>query len=651
MKPTLSSRALVHTAALAAAAMLASSASAGVAYNWNTFPAGGSGTWNDGTQWTPSDGTAYPGSDPAVLDDSATINPSAAGYGAYTVNYTGMNAASISTLTIKGGTGAASSDTLTFNANATLATTGSIVLNATSCTTGSVTFNVNDATVSTAGVSTSGLVSLNVNGNSNLTSTGAFGGNASKITFNIADGASASFGGMSAGSTNSVISGTVNGNLTTTSYSTNGSADSGNLTIGASAGTVSLGDVKLQRTSGNSSTPSATSNGLHVKGGTVSANNFQIGISNSAAIAEIGGGTLTVNGATFNVGQNTGGRRSAIFVDGGTLVGTNAAGLTVGASNAPNTGGGTGMLSISSGTATLEKLTLGANQATTATSSSNNVGNLSMSGGNLYLGSGGIVGINATFASGVNLGSTYNITLTGGTVGAKDHWSSSADMTINTNAVTFLAADASNLAHDISLAGNLSGNGSLTKTGAGNLTLSGTASYSGPTSINAGALFVTGAITASTATVAPGATLGGNGNITAPVTNNGTLNPGNTGPGSIGNLILGGGITFGDNAALAVDFDASSADQIQVAGNIVLGNNGSLTLNALDTTTAGTYIIATYTGTESGTFSNLPANVSVDYTTGNAITVTIGGAATPEPASLALLSLGAAALLTRRRKA
>lgn len=70
----------------------------------------------------------------------------------------------------------------------------------------------------------------------------------------------------------------------------------------------------------------------------------------------------------------------------------------------------------------------------------------------------------------------------------------------------------------------------ITKVGTRSLTLTKTETYTGPTVVSAGTLLMNGSITASTTTVDSGATLGGTGTLTAAATNNGTINPGATGP-------------------------------------------------------------------------------------------------------------------------
>ncbi len=95
-----------------------------------------------------------------------------------------------------------------------------------------------------------------------------------------------------------------------------------------------------------------------------------------------------------------------------------------------------------------------------------------MSGGSLYIGSGGIV------AQG---GSTYEVYLGGGMVGAGANWSSSLDMTLTgiNGPVTFNPAG-----NAITLSGALSGPGGLTVAGGGTLELSGAHTFTGDTTVN-----------------------------------------------------------------------------------------------------------------------------------------------------------------------
>jgi autotransporter-associated beta strand protein len=99
-----------------------------------------------------------------------------------------------------------------------------------------------------------------------------------------------------------------------------------------------------------------------------------------------------------------------------------------------------------------------------------------LSGGSLYIGSGGIT---------VQPGGSYEINLGGGTIGASAGWSSSLDMTLtgNNGPVTFNPGG-----NTILLSGVLSGTGGLTVSGAGTLELSGENTYTGTTLVNQGTL-------------------------------------------------------------------------------------------------------------------------------------------------------------------
>ncbi|HVE15813.1 MAG TPA: autotransporter-associated beta strand repeat-containing protein [Chthoniobacterales bacterium] len=108
---------------------------------------------------------------------------------------------------------------------------------------------------------------------------------------------------------------------------------------------------------------------------------------------------------------------------------------------------------------------------------------LTVTGGSLYVGRYGIVK-NSTAPA------VSTITLSGGTLGADEDWSSSMDMTLATTNgnITIKAAAENDTAHNITLSGVLSGAGGFTKTGDGTLTLSGINAFAGNVVVSAGTL-------------------------------------------------------------------------------------------------------------------------------------------------------------------
>jgi autotransporter-associated beta strand protein len=89
----------------------------------------------------------------------------------------------------------------------------------------------------------------------------------------------------------------------------------------------------------------------------------------------------------------------------------------------------------------------------------------------------------------------------------------------------------------------------LAKYGTGSLTLSGTNTYTGTTTVNGGTLIVKGSLATTTnvTTVSAGAALGGGGTLASPVTNNGTLAPGNA---AVGNLKINAALTLAPSSAI-----------------------------------------------------------------------------------------------------
>jgi autotransporter-associated beta strand protein len=170
----------------------------------------------------------------------------------------------------------------------------------------------------------------------------------------------------------------------------------------------------------------------------------------------------------------------------------------------------------------------------------------------------------------------------------------------------------------------ISGSGALTKSGAGRLVLAAANSYSGGTTVTTGTLLVNNAGGSGAGTgavsVQNSSTLGGIGACSGTVTvaAGATLAPGDNG---VGTLATGPAVLAG---AYQCQLDGAAADKLAVTGNLDL-TGASLAVANLNPPSAGSYVIATYTGTRTGTFATVPAGYTVDYSTPNQVKLTVGG--------------------------
>ncbi|MDR2463032.1 MAG: PEP-CTERM sorting domain-containing protein [Verrucomicrobiales bacterium] len=278
-----------------------------------------------------------------------------------------------------------------------------------------------------------------------------------------------------------------------------GTTQIGNATFN-NLGNVVAGSGGLQLTSGAS---------LTYTGG------MQIANSGVGYVNINAGATLAVIGASgqLNVGRNGGANVGRLDIDGGFLnvtsnnvlpffigrgsgvgiLNLNSGTLNVSASRLAiaHDNNSRGMVTISGGVATVKEIQFngaGNNNDTAATSGT---GSLNLDGGALYVGGGGIVSKGTTSAK-------YFITLSGGTLGANEDWSSTLDMALSGSA-EIRAADQAGAARNVTLSGVLSGTGGFVKTGGGTLLLGGISAL-GDAVVNAGTLQIDGALTLDTLT-------------------------------------------------------------------------------------------------------------------------------------------------------
>jgi fibronectin-binding autotransporter adhesin len=384
---------------------------------------------------------------------------------------------------------------------------------------------------------------LNANGN-NFTTTGLTGSGAVHLgagTMTIQNTTDATHTGAIDGTAGSSI---VTSSTNTANQSLNGII-SGNTTITANGGTLTLGNANNSFTGnitlntggtvsvGDNGALGDPANQLNFQGGTlkVTGNSFTNLDGRTFNSSTFNGGFNIDAGNTFNVNQSLAGTGSLTKSGSGTLVltGTNtySGGTTVsdGALSGSVTGNGIGSLhgdiNTTSTTANVEFNQTSNGTYTNVVSGSGNLvkigaGTLIVTGNNNYSGTTTING------GALQIGGTNSAAGTTGSLGTGN--------VVNNGSLVFNRSD------DMTVANNIgaTSSGSLTKNGAGILTLSGTNTYAGATTVIAGRLDINGSTTSaitvpaklSGSTTATGGTLGGNGTIVGDIVNNGIVSPG-----------------------------------------------------------------------------------------------------------------------------
>jgi hypothetical protein len=205
------------------------------------------------------------------------------------------------------------------------------------------------------------------------------------------------------------------------------------------------------------------------------------------------------------------------------------------------------------------------------------------------------------------------------------------------NTTTTITTAAMN-GYDATISGNVSGAGSLIVTGSPNYTtdeliLSGTGTNTGSTTVDNGTLIVNGNFSAATGavTVNAGSTLGGTGTVGGVTTVSGGIAPGS---GGIGTLNIAANTTWVAGNSWIYELGATTvSDRLAITGNFTKGAGSNFAFDFSNTGAAGTYTLATWTGTTNfvaGDFSanNLAAgNTGAFALVGNSLVlnVTAGG--------------------------
>lgn len=396
--------------------------------------------------------------------------------------------------------------------------------------------------------------------------------------------------------------------------------------IHVNGGELRASSLSLGRSTLNYSTePGGGSNdkGLRITSGSaIITGPLNLGVNNSAnssVSAKIDGGSLRVDGPV-TIGLNNAGRWSILDVNGGTFASTDPlVGVVLGAPALQTES--QAVFIVRNGVATVERVQIG-------NPGESDIGVVHVTGGELQVGSGGIVGADDAAAL---LGT---LRLAGGVIGANAAWGSDVPVQFP-SMVEIRCASGSGTAADITLRGPVSGGGGFTKTGAGSLTLAGVGSWTGASLASAGTLLIEGDSSTASAplSIQTGAALGGSGTSGGDVTieSGATLAPG--APGAVGSLTVGSLVLDGRMAAQvdgAADSAARQTDLCSVNGPVVLGAGSSLQITATGAPLTGAshdLISGTSVTGTFGTVSGIPAGYAISYSATRVSLVSAG--ATP----------------------
>jgi rhamnogalacturonan endolyase len=361
--------------------------------------------------------------------------------------------------------------------------------------------------------------------------------------------------------------------------------------VKVTGGTMTATEITFPR-SGDSESQ-ALGVGIQVSGGELTVGTVGLGTADSWGAMTISGGRVNVTGAV-NVGwQKTAGRGGDVVVSGGEFNVTDASTGLILARNPGTNTNNIGKFTVKGGVSNVARIALGYDATASAGSAT-----VAVSDGELNLGSGGIVKNGGS-------GLAASVTVSQGVLGSMANWSTLQPIVLGGAAsdVVIRAADHTDVAHDVTLAGGVTGTGGFTKTGLGTLTLGGTSTYAGATDVDAGTLRISGTLATSTELVSvnAGARLSGNGTLARSVVLNSGATIAPDGAAAIATLSAAA-LTWNGGGSLAIDVGANGqSDQLALGGALTKGTNGSYTV--VFTPGAGfaagnTYTIATFATTD-----------------------------------------------------